>query len=89
MFYFIRTGNIFFKNETLISFHRYNSLNVVGCIAWVVSMLFAGHYLNKFFNTQFGFDLEKHLELIVLGIVIVTTAPVIIKLFFTKKKKVE
>lgn len=68
---------------------KFSFFNVVGCIAWVVSMLFAGHYLNKFFNTQFGFDLEKHLELIVLGIVIVTTAPVIVKLFFTKKKKVE
>ena len=32
-------------------------------------------------------DLKKHLEIIVLGIVIITTAPVLIKLFSSKKKK--
>ena len=37
---------------------------------------------------QFGIDLEDHLEIIVIGIVLVTTAPVLIKLFFGKKKKV-
>jgi len=35
---------------------------------------------------QFGFDLKDHLEVIVLGIVLVTTAPVFIKLFTGKKK---
>ena len=33
--------------------------------------------------------LEAHLEVIVIGIVLVTTAPVFIKLFFGKKKKVD
>ncbi len=61
--------------------------NIIGCIAWVVSMLFIGHYLNEFVKKQFGIDLEKHLEIIVIGIVVVTTAPVFIKLFFRKKKK--
>jgi membrane-associated protein len=60
--------------------------NVVGSLAWVFSMLFAGHYLQKLFESQFNFDLKKHLELIVIGIVLITTAPVIIKLFFSKKK---
>ena len=55
-------------------------------MAWVFSMLFAGHYLQKLFESQFNFDLKKHLELIVIGIVLITTAPVIIKLFFSKKK---
>jgi membrane-associated protein len=60
--------------------------NIVGCVAWVLSMLFIGHYLNAFVKKQFGLDLEKHLEVIVIGIVLVTTAPVLIKLFFGKKK---
>ncbi len=50
-------------------------------------MLFIGHYLNSFFKSQFGIDLEKHLEVIVIGIVLVTTAPVIIKLIFGKVKQ--
>lgn len=61
--------------------------NVVGCIAWAVSMLFAGHYLYKFFLSQFNFDLKEHLEVIVLGIVLVTTLPVILKLVRGGKKE--
>ena len=59
--------------------------NVLGCVAWVVAMLFGGHYLDKFFMRNFGFDLKQHLELIVLGIVLVTTLPVLYKLFFGKR----
>lgn len=59
--------------------------NMVGCIAWVVAMLFAGHYLHKIILEKFNFDLKEHLEIIVLGIVFITTAPVIYKLFFAKK----
>lgn len=65
---------------------KFSYYNIVGCVAWVFLMLFGGHYLQKFFETQFQFDLKKHLEVIVIGIVLVTTAPVLIKLFFGKKK---
>jgi membrane-associated protein len=60
--------------------------NIVGSVAWATSMIFSGHYLYKFFLLRFDFDLKQHLEVIVLGIVLVTTLPVIIKLFFKKKK---
>jgi membrane-associated protein len=65
---------------------KFTFYNVVGSFAWVFSMLFGGHYLQKFILNSFGFDLKQHLEVIVIGIVIVTTAPVIIKMFFSKKK---
>ena len=65
---------------------KFTYYNVVGSIAWVFSMLFSGHYLQKLFESQFNFDLKKHLELIVIGIVLITTAPVIVKLFFSRKK---
>jgi membrane-associated protein len=47
-------------------------------------MLFAGHFLQKWILARFGFDLRLHLEVIVLGIVFVTTAPLIYKLIFHK-----
>lgn len=65
---------------------KFSFYNMIGCIAWVFSMIIAGHFLQKWIFTQFDFDLKKHLEVIVLGIVIVTTAPVLAKLFFGKKK---
>lgn len=61
--------------------------NIIGCIAWVASMLLAGHYLYKFFLKKFNFDLTEHLEAIVIGIILVTTLPVIYKLFFGKKEQ--
>lgn len=59
--------------------------NFIGCVAWVFAMLFAGHYLQQFFLNKYDFDLKKHLEVIVIFIVIITTAPVLYKLFFGKK----
>ncbi|MES2003258.1 MAG: VTT domain-containing protein [Bacteroidota bacterium] len=66
---------------------KFAFFNIVGCVAWVFSMLFAGHFLQKWILSQFGFDLKDHLEVIVLGIVLVTTGPVMIKLLTGKKKK--
>ena len=66
---------------------KFSFYNIVGSIAWVLSMLVAGHFLQKWILSQFNFDLKEHLEVIVVGIVLVTTAPVFIKLGFGKKKK--
>ena len=60
--------------------------NVVGSAAWAISMIFMGHYLYTLILEKFNFDLKEHLEIIVLGIILVTTAPVIIKLVTGKKK---
>ena len=65
---------------------KFHFFNIIGCIAWVVSMVFAGYFLQKWIWHQFHFDLKDHLEVIVIGIVLVTTAPVLLKLFFGKKR---
>ncbi len=59
--------------------------NIVGSILWSFSMIFAGHYLSDLFKNQFGIDLKSHIEYIVIGIVFVTTLPVLWKLL---KKRV-
>jgi len=65
---------------------RFSLFNIIGCVAWVFSMLFGGHFLQKWILAEFGFDLRDHLEVIVLGIVLVTTAPIFYKLIFHKEK---
>lgn len=65
---------------------KFSYYNIVGSMAWVFTMLFAGHYLQKLFLSLYTFDLKEHLEVIVIGIVLITTAPILIKLFFSKKK---
>lgn len=64
---------------------KFHFFNVIGSIAWVTTMILAGYFLQRWIFKQFGFDLKEHLELIVLGIVLVTTAPVLIKLFSSRK----
>jgi membrane-associated protein len=67
---------------------KFTFYNVVGSIAWAFSLLFAGHYLREIFLKKFGIDLIEHLEYIIIGIVLITTAPVIYKLFFAKPKSI-
>lgn len=62
--------------------------NIIGSIAWAFSLIFAGFYLNAFMVKRYDFHLEKHLEIIILIIVLITTAPVLWKLFFAKPKSV-
>ena len=66
---------------------KFTFYNIAGSVAWVFSMLFAGHYLQQLVLGWFNFDLKEHLEVIVIGIVLITTAPILFKLFFNKKKK--
>ena len=61
---------------------KFHFFNIIGSVSWVVSMIFAGYFLQKWILSQFGFDLKEHLEVIVLGIVLVTTAPVLAKMIF-------
>ncbi len=54
--------------------------NVIGCIAWVSSMTLSGYFLGE--NEWVKHNFEK----IVIGLIVVTTAPVLFKMFFGKKK---
>ena len=57
--------------------------NIVSSFLWSFTLIFAGHYLYGFLLSEFQIDLKKHIELIVIGLVVVTLSPVILKL--TKK----
>ncbi len=84
---FIRTFAPIVAGIVQMNRKKFHFYNLIGCVSWVVSMVFAGYFLQKWILSQFGFDLKEHLELIVLGIVLVTTAPVLIKLLAGGKKK--
>ncbi|MGH2664894.1 DedA family protein [Flavobacterium sp.] len=59
--------------------------NILGSALWSFSMIFAGHYFYAFFLDKFGIDLKHYIEYIVIGIVAVTTLPVLWKIL---KKRV-
>lgn len=65
------------------TFHFYN---VVGSICWVSSMMLGGHFLQSWVEKRFGYSLKDHIEAITIIIILITTLPVLYKLFFGKKQ---
>lgn len=59
--------------------------NIMGSICWVASMMLGGHYLESWVYKQWGFSLKDHIEVITIVIILVTTLPVLYKIFFHKK----
>lgn len=60
--------------------------NIMGSIAWVVSMMLGGYFLQTWVEARFGFSLKDHIEQITIVIILVTTLPVFYKLFISKIK---
>lgn len=60
---------------------KFSIYNFIGSFAWVTSMIMAGYALgeNKF--------VKENLEKIIIVIIFITTAPVLYKMFFGKKKE--
>ena len=83
---FIRTFAPIVAGIVKMDKKKFAICNITGCMLWVASMLLIGHFLNEFVSKQFGFELKDHLEVIILIIVVLTTFPVLWKLFISKKK---
>jgi membrane-associated protein len=83
---FIRTFAPIVAGIVKMERKKFAYYNLLGCILWVGSMLLGGHFLQRLIMKEFNFDLKEHLEVIVIGIVVVTTFPVIWKVFVSKKK---
>jgi membrane-associated protein len=65
---------------------KFMFFNIIGSFIWAFTMVFAGHYLYKLFLDKFQIDLKHYIEYIVVGIILMTTFPVLLKLL--KKRKV-
>lgn len=60
--------------------------NVLSSLLWSFLLIFAGHYLYGFFNEEFGIDLKKHIETIILILIGITSFPLIMKAIKARKK---
>lgn len=68
-------------NKTIFSFY-----NFLGSVCWVSSMILGGHFLQRWVEKKFDLSLKDHIEIITIIIVVVTTLPVLYKIFFGKKE---
>lgn len=63
------------------------AFNLIGSLAWVCSMMLGGYFLDAWVEKKFDFSLKDHIEMIAIGIILITTLPVLYKLFFSRDKK--
>ncbi|MEO8255061.1 MAG: VTT domain-containing protein [Flavobacterium sp.] len=59
---------------------KFMYFNVLSSFLWSFTLIFAGHYLYGFLLNNYQIDLKKHIEFIVIILVLLTLLPVIIKL---------
>lgn len=62
--------------------------NILGSIVWVCAMMLGGYYLEEWVKTKYNFSLLDHIEAITIVIILITTLPVLYKLFFGKKSPI-
>ncbi len=84
---FVRTFAPIVAGVVQMDWKKFIFYNVSGCLLWVGSMLLGGHFLQQLIMNEFGFDLKEHLEVIVIGIVLITTLPVIWQVFQKNRQK--
>ncbi len=60
--------------------------NVIGCFLWVISMTFSGHYLERFLMHHYNLDIKEHLNIIVIGLIVLTSIPFVWKYIKDQKK---
>lgn len=75
----IIAGVVKMKKSTFVFY------NVMGSLAWVFSMMLGGYFLQSWLMRKYDFSLKDHIETITIGIILITTLPVIYKIFFGKK----
>ncbi len=59
--------------------------NIVGSICWVATMMLGGYFLQTWVSKKFDISLKDHIEAITIAIILITTLPVLYKLFIAKK----
>ena len=64
---------------------KFMFFTILGSILWSFTMTFAGHYLYELFKEKLGIDLKHYIEFIVIGIIFITTVPVVTKLLMKRK----
>ncbi len=67
-------GIVFMEKKTFMFY------NILGSFLWSFVLLFAGHYLHQLFLDKFNIDLKHYIEFIVIGIILVSTIPIFIKI---------
>jgi len=61
--------------------------NIIGSVCWVAAMMLTGYFLDSWVKKKFDFSLQDHIEVIAIGIILITTLPVLYKIFVSRNEK--
>jgi membrane-associated protein len=66
-------------------YKKFGLYNIIGAAAWVSSMVFIGYFLGAF-SASHGFPLDKHLEKVIIGVVILSLLPGVFSWWKNRKR---
>ncbi|QQL49692.1 DedA family protein [Mucilaginibacter ginkgonis] len=72
----IRTFAPIFAGVVKVKFGKFTLYNIIGSLAWVVTLTLTGYFLGKRYP-----ELKNYLQYIVLGLITVTTIPLLLTFF--------
>lgn len=64
-----------------MDYKKFISFNILGAICWIASFTTLGFMLGE------NVWIKEQLEWIIIGLILITTVPVIFKMVFSKRKK--
>ena len=68
---------------------KFSAISIISAFVWVFSMMLAGRYLHQLLLSKFNYDLTDDLELIVIGIILLSVLPIVYKLAQSKLKEMK
>lgn len=70
-----------------MTYRRFAGYNVIGGAAWVISMTFIGFFLGNFFERLFGVKIERHIEKVIIVVVLLSLLPGIIGFLQARRER--
>jgi membrane-associated protein len=61
--------------------------NIIGGLAWVVSMILSGYFLGNLLKSRFGINLDEHIEWVVIVVVTLSLIPPFIEYLKSRREK--
>src|ERR1700761_6753954 len=77
----IRTFAPIFAGVVKVDLKKFTLYNIIGCIAWVNTFTLGGYFLGRRYP-----KIDEYLQYIVLGLIIITTIPLVLG-FFSRLKR--
>jgi len=81
----IRTFAPIFAGVVKVNFKKFSLYNIIGSVTWVTTLTLTGFFLGR----KYPYEIRHYLKYVVLGLIVITTAPLIVAYLRKKLGKTE